>query len=486
MYNSAVFEPMRYDGHGSIMLRGEKVDYHTVSEDTVFYDSAGCPVASVFSFSYFRDGVDDISARPVIFAFNGGPGTSSFMLHAGFLGTKRARYGDDVDAVSGLPPYEAVDNPECLLDIADIVLYDPVGTGFGVLLDEAKAGDFYGIDEDAEAFLAFVEKWLQRYGRWLSPKYVLGESYGCTRAATAAGIATRRGRERSYDFAFDGIIFIGNTVTTGKYFAKEIPAEPSVLGIPGFAAISWYHNTDHSIPLERWINEAKAFADHDYLNALYLGSRLPAEKKKETEDLLIHYTGVSRRYLEEHGMRIDVISYRYEMLRDKGLALSKLDGRLTRPLFEPFADEYRYRLDPDPVTKGKYNPCFISILCGIIFPVLGINGCDRLYIPSSPLNKRWNYDSELRSAEHLRNAMQRIPGMRAFFANGYYDMTTEIGVAYYMLDHAGLPSDRVSMKGYPAGHMIYIGNDTIRELSDDIRLFILSGSGCNRRENGKD
>ena len=134
-----------------------------LSEDTVFYDGCGKPIASVFSFSYFRNDVPNLENRPVIFAFNGGPGTSSFMLHAGFLGTKRVSYSEDVDSVSGLPPYAVSDNMDCLLDTADIVLYDPVETGFGTLLDESKKEEFFGIEKDAEIFLCFVEKWLQRY-----------------------------------------------------------------------------------------------------------------------------------------------------------------------------------------------------------------------------------------------------------------------------------------------------------------------------------
>ena len=472
MVRCDVFEPLRYEGGGSLEIHGERISYHTVSEDTVFYDGCGKPIASVFSFSYFRNDVPNPENRPVIFAFNGGPGTSSFMLHAGFLGTKRVSYSEDVDSVSGLPPYAVSDNMDCLLDTADIVLYDPVGTGFGTLLDESRGEEFFGIEKDAEIFLCFVEKWLQRYNRWLSPKYVIGESYGCTRAATAAGIATRRSPYRSYDFAFDGIVFIGSTVTTGKYFSREVPVEPSVLSIPSLAAVNWYHNTDHSTPVGKWVEEAKSFADSEYLLALYLGRRLEAEKKVDIQKKLMYYTGVSEEYLKEHGMRIDVLSYRSEVIKNKGRSVSKLDARLTRPLYEPETDEYTYLRDPDAISKGKYNTAFVSVLQGSIFPVLGIENCPRLYVPSAPLNKKWDYEAELTTAKHLYNAMQRTPGMRAFFASGYYDMTTEIGVTEYMLDHASLPSERVFHKGYSSGHMIYIGNDTCRELSEDIRVFI--------------
>ena len=186
------FEPARFEADGELELNGKVIPYHTVSEDNVFYGKDGKPIASIFSYSYFRSDVEDRSSRPVIFGFNGGPGSSSMFVHAGFLGAKRVVY-EETDRPTALPPYEAKDNPDCLLDIADIVLVDPVGTGYGLLIDDKEASTFFGIEEDAEAFLVFVEKWLHRYNRWLSPKYIIGESYGCTRASVAAGIADKTG-----------------------------------------------------------------------------------------------------------------------------------------------------------------------------------------------------------------------------------------------------------------------------------------------------
>ena len=471
MFKGDVFSPAVFEGKGEIELRGERFSYHTVSEDNVIYDGDGKAIASIFSFSYFRDDVADLSKRPVIFGFNGGPGTSSCMVHTGFLGTKRLAYKDDVDDMTGLPPYEVIDNPECLLDIADIVLVDPVSTGYGVLIDETKGEKFFGVEEDAEAFLNFVQRWIQKYGRWLSPKYLIGESYGCTRASVAAGIAARGSAERSYDFAFDGIVFIGNTVTTGKYFNREVPTEPAVLGFPTYAAINWYHNTDHSIPLDEWVSKAKAFADTEYLQGLYRGSSLPEKERKALKRKLMHFAGVSDGYLEERNLIIDDASFRHEVIRKSGRAVSRLDARMTRPLYDPFTDEIEYGLATD-ASRGKYNPYFLSALLGGIFPILGIKDFDRPYMSSCALYKKWNKEAELTTGQHLYNAMWRTPGMRAFFANGYYDMATEIGVAYYMLDHAHLPMDRVSIKGYPSGHMIYIGNQNIKDLTDDIRSFL--------------
>ncbi len=471
MYINDQFEPRVFNGSGEIVLNGKKLAYSTVSEDNVFYSEDGKIEASIFSFSYFKNDVYDISKRPVIFAFNGGPGTSSTMVHMGLLGPKRVKYKDDINDENGIPPFETVDNAECLLDVADLVLVDPVSTGFGVLLDSSKGDKYYGIEEDAEAFLCFVQRWLSKYNRWLSPKYILGESYGCTRASVAAGLAVTWRPDRNFDITFDGIIFIGNTVTTGKYFNREVPAHSSVLGFPTFAAINWYHNTDHSIPLEKWVEDAKAFADTTYNLALYRGVRVQGEEREALKRKLQYFTGVSDEYLEKRNLEIEDGSFRSEVLRNNKMAVSRLDARMTRPfsLPETAEDKDGWLID---ASRGKYNAYFLSALQGAMFPILGIKDIDRPYVNSSSLSNKWNKEAKNTTAGHLYNAMLRTAGMRCLFANGYYDMATEIGVLYYMLDHANLPMDRVSIKGYPSGHMIYIGNENIKNLTDDIREFL--------------
>ena len=235
MYKTASFEnfkPERFLSQGSIEINGKEVPYQTVCEDNVFYNNAGKPIASIFSYSYIRTDVKDRKNRPVIFGFNGGPGASSMMVHVGFLGTKRLKYMDDCNQPSTLPPYEVIDNFNCLLDVADIVVVDPVATGYGLLLDAESADQFLAIEPDAEALLTFISCWLTKYSRWMSPKYLLGESFGCIRSAVAAGIASGGGKKRSYSMAFDGLILIGNSITTGRYFNQDIPTELSVLAFP--------------------------------------------------------------------------------------------------------------------------------------------------------------------------------------------------------------------------------------------------------------
>ncbi len=472
MLKTDVFTPSRFESQGVIELRGQKVEYKTVCEDNVLYDDTGKALASIFSYSYFRTNGGDPKTRPVIFCFNGGPGTSSMMVHVGLFGTKRMKYGDADGDYLPLPPYESVDNAQCLLDVADLVMIDPVGTGFGRLLDEESGKKFYGIEQDAEAILTFIQMWLARYNRWASPKYLAGESYGCTRAATVAGLGSTVGSDRAYSVAFDGIIMIGNTVTTSAFFSDEKPVYPAVLAFTTLAATHWHHNRPSNQTVEEFVYESKAFADTEYLLALYRGNTLTESEREHIIERVMYYTGVSREYLLKRDLVIEDVEFRAQVIRHKGRTVSRLDGRLTRPQYGSGLDEEKW--GPwDDGGEGKYNPFFQSVLCGEVFPMLNIKW-DRNFVNSHSLYMNWNKEIKGRNTSRsLAAAMQRIPGMRTFFINGWYDICTQIGILWYMLDHTALPKDRIFVKGYKAGHMAYLGEDNIQEVSDDMYKFIL-------------
>ena len=473
--NLSDFKPARFTSKGTVELRSGKIPYHTVCEDNVFYNKEGKPIASIFSYSYFRSDVEDPRPRPVLFGFNGGPRSSSLMVHVGFLGTKRMKYFDDPDQPTTLPPYEAVDNVDSLLDVADIVVVDPVGTGYGLLLDDGSAEQFFSIEEDAEALLTFISRWLTRYNRWLSPKYLVGESYGCIRSAVAAGIAGGGGKKRSYAMAFDGLVLIGNSITTGRYFNRDIPCEPTVLAMPTVAAINWYHNHPSDQGLEEFIQEARRFADTEYMTALYRGGSLGREEYEAVRRKLSYYSGISEDYLDEHLLRWDEEGAVKQIARGKGVDFSRYDGRMTLPHFTSQMGTNYTTVKDDP--SAKYSPYFHGIFSGVLCPQLGIQ-LERDFLPSAG----FSYDYFIRetddrlSGEQLSSAMRRVPGMRVFFANGWYDLCTQIGMVYYLANHAWLPKERTFIKGYPSGHMLYIGDENIRALNGDIRTFVTGGS----------
>ena len=467
------FKPSRFESRHSIVLGGQTIPYRTVSEDNVFYDEAGKAIASLYSYSYIRTDVEDAGQRPVIFGYNGGPGCSAMFVHAGFLGARRMRF-EAPDRKTALPPYEVIDNPYCMLDVADIVLVDPVGTGYGVLLDEAKKEQFFGIRQDAEALLTFIEQWLTRYGRWMSPKYLFGESYGCTRNAAAAGLSVLGTDERSFGVRFDGIVMVGNTVTVGRYFREGLPVEASVTWFPTLAAIHWYHNHPTDEDLETFVYRAKEFAATDYLAALYEGEALQGEAREKILEQIMLFTGMSRDYLENLALRIDPVTFRQEVVKHKGLCVSRNDGRMTRPRHVPETAEEKDGAWDDAM-DDQYDGFFQAAINGDIHPYLNI-ALDRQYVGISRSAKSWDYDeSKGTTGELLRQAMVRTPGMRVFFANGWLDGSTEVGHVFYTVDHAGLPKERVCFKGYESGHMIYNGENNCADLSDDVKYFIRGG-----------
>ena len=478
MYNTDAFSPACFHGGGSLRLHGQEITYETVCEDNVFYDETGKPLATIFSYSYFRTNVKNRSSRPVLFCFNGGPGASSSSVHAGCFGALRVKYPADPTAETALPPYEVIDNPDCLLDVADLVMVDPTGTGYGLLLDEAADKRFYGIDEDAEALLMFIRRWLSRYGRWSSPKDLVGESSGRTRAATAAGIGMTGGATRSYNMAFDGVILLGNTVTVAKYFNRGAPVEPAVEALPTMAAIHWYHNRPTDQPLEEFVKEAAVFAAREYLPALFRGEGLTGPERNHLKQKLMAYTGVSEEYLEARDLRLERWSFCHEVLRKKQEVVSLMDGRFTRPALRPLYREGTPGFATD-ATSERYSPFFQSALLGEMSDRLGIRNFDRSFVPSCDFGtelvpgSRWDFESAQQlSGERLSIAMQSNRRMRTFFANGWYDLVTQTGIVWHTMTHMHLPADRTFMKGYPSGHMIFIGEDNVRQLSEDIRCFV--------------
>lgn len=469
---STEFVPARFDSVHTIVLNGKKIPYRTVSEDNVFYGEEGKPIASIFSYSYIRTDVVDPASRPVIFGYNGGPGCSAMYIHAGFFGTRRLKYGAP-DRLTALPPYEMIDNPDCLLDVADIVMIDPVGTGFGVLIDKSHKSDFYGIKQDAEATLTFIEQWLTRNSRWMSPKYLFGESYGCTRNATVVGLSVLGTDTRAFGVRFDGIVMVGNTVSVGRYFRAGLPAEESVTWFPTFAAINWYHNHPSTDDLETFTMKAKAFADTDYLAALYAGESLKGQARQAIVNQMKYFLGVSEDYLENNALRIERLGFSQEVIRHQGKCVSWTDGRMTRARHIP--ETLEEASGHDDAILNMYDGFFQAGELGDIHPYINIK-LDRQYIGISRIGRDWDHDeSKGSTAQLLHQAMTKTPGMRVFFANGFLDANTEFSHIFYTVDHAGLPRDRVSFKGYESGHLLYVGEQNCHDLSEDISAFILGG-----------
>lgn len=433
---NAVFTPAVYESSGTVIIGGKNIPYTAVSQDNVLYDEEGQAVGSMFTYSYFRSDVTDTASRPVVFFFNGGPGSGSLWLHAGLFGPLRMKF-ENPDAVNTphIAPYYTENNELCMLDICDLVFIDPVGTGWGRLLKKEAANLFYGMDEDAESFKALIHMWLHRHGRWPSPKYLLGESYGTVRAGLLSDKLTGQGNELS-SVGINGIVLLGNAMgNIGGVL--EFSAEPALLALPSMAAVNWYHN-DIPGTLKEFVDACYAFCEKDYLLALYQGSNLEEAERNRIAEKVAYFSGLSIKEILKQDLRPDMPLSWQQLLEDRGLELGRLDGRFTLP--------FGSRTGSEGVALTQYTPAFMAAMCGPIKDSLNITHEREYYAISRRDGADWNYKYKNPPHECLAASMRRNPELRVMFATGYYDMACQIGQARYLATHGGYPKERVEIR----------------------------------------
>ncbi|MEM8636417.1 MAG: peptidase S10 [Pseudomonadota bacterium] len=452
-------------------FNGQRIDYQVILSETVLENEDGEEEAAIFSTAYLQTGVSDYTDRPITFLFNGGPGSSSVWLHMGAFGPKRVAIPSDARD-DGAPPYPIVDNPDALLDVTDIVFIDPVGTGFSIALGETEPDEFWGVHEDADAVARFIRQWISENGRWNSPKYLGGESYGTLRTAAVA----RELEGATYnDVSLNGLILVSTVLD----MYHDIPAPGNEMAwpmlLPTMAATAWYHNAlaDRPDNLEIFVQEARDFAESDYTVALMKGNRLSDAEKANVRRELSRFTGLSEDFLDDANLRVSLQRFQKELLRDRGLTVGRLDSRYTGVDYDNAGDSP----DQDPsfvaidgAYTGAVNTYFRSDLG------LDIN---REYEIISGLGREWNWDVEGPAGPFMHNvapfigaAMRYNNDLRVFNAAGYYDFATPLFSAEFSLTRNGVVPDRVVFEYYPAGHMMYVHEPSLEKLNDDIRAFI--------------
>lgn len=457
-------------------IRGQRIAYTATAGETVLRNDRDEPIATLYSFAYVKTG--GAPDRPVMFVFNGGPGSSSVWLHMGVVGPRRVQLDREVNP-SNVPPFGVVDNPDSLLDVADLVFIDPVGTGFSRIVGVGKPEDFYGVDEDAESVAQFIELWLSRNGRWNAPKYLMGESYGSARAAllprALMGGPTYGGVMRG--ITVDGIILLGSSLN-GPGTAGQSPALSAALNLPAMADTAWAHQKIDRAgrTIEAFDAEVTRFAMGDYLAALEKAAAgtLDEAARAAMASRLSAYTGLPAEAWTP-SLILSTKAFSQQLLADRGLTVGLYDGRYTLPSAhdggEPVAD--------DPA-MGRYVPGFVSAFHQMLGEDLKVQE-DRRYgaIVWRNLLFGWNWKRagvpEGQSfAGDLATAMRRNGDLRVLVASGYYDMVTTPAAAQDALSKAGVPTDRVTMRNYESGHMLYLG-DTAAAFSDDVRALIRDG-----------
>lgn len=429
----------------------------------------GC-AAQITAFCYVKE--DAAPGRPVLFATNGGPGSSVAWLHLGLLGPRRLKLENPV-APSAVPPFELEDNPHCLLDLCDLVLMDPPGAGFSDEPDYEKEKDLCSVDGDAAAVALFMEEWLIRHGRVNDPIYFAGESYGTIRAPALCDAlfgGPFSGGRKLAALSLSGIFFLGTAFTTTASILTQPQCEESVRNLLSAAATTAYHHPDRFPSPEAAAEEAWNFAPR-YLAALFAGRALPEEERKAAAETLSRLTCLPADKLLQDGLRYTMKDYRAAVL--PGQEVGAYDGRYVMDgLAVPGSLPMPGMTDPiaDDPAMGRYCPAFCGGM-GELRKLLSLPEKNYSLI-NFTVNSSWQYASSRTAVASLENAMRRNPSMRLFFGSGLYDLVTVAGNVRYTLNQSRLPLDRVTVKEYRSGHMPYLGEETASQLEADIRAFI--------------
>lgn len=427
------------------------------------------PKASIFFIAYNRDGVTNTSTRPITFSFNGGPGSSSVWMHLGVLGPRRVLMHDEGYPLP--PPYTLVDNAYSLLDSTDLVFIDPVSTGYSRPIPGEKAVDFHGYKKDIQSVGDFIRLYTTRYQRWTSPKFLIGESYGTTRAAGLSGYLQER-----HGMYLNGIMLISailNFITADFHPGNDLPY---ILFLPTYAATAWYHKR---LPgelqrrsLRKVLEEVEVFSLNEYTLALMKGAALTSGERKAIIDKLSWYTGLSHEYLDRTNLRINIHRFTKELLRDQGLTIGRLDSRF-KGIDRDSAGEYN---EHDPSMSAILGPYSATLNHYVRSELLYES--DLPYEVLKDIWQTWSYsDFENRYvevAETLRAAIAANPHLKVHIANGYYDLATPYFATDYTINHLGLPphlQGNISMSFYEAGHMMYIHTESLKKLKQQLRAF---------------
>jgi carboxypeptidase C (cathepsin A) len=428
------------------------------------------PKAEVFLTAYTVDDADP-RQRPVTFAFNGGPGASSVWLHLGLFGPRRVMSGDAGDLAP--PPYGLVDNAESLLAHSDLVFIDPVGTGYSRAVKNEKPGDHHGFQADIESVGEVIRLWTTRNGRWLSPKFLAGESYGTTRAGGLAHHLQNR-----HGLYLNGLVLISAVLEFGSLDFTAGNDLPYSTFLPTYAAIAHYHGLLGDRPLADVLSEAEEFASRDYPWALAQGNRLSSEDRAATITRLAALTGLSEDFLDRVDMRVEHVRFYTELLRHRRQTVGRLDGRFVG--WDPDYGREHWEADPSfTALSGSYTAALNHyVRAELEYPN------DLPYeVLSIPTHEAWSYkefeNAHVTVADKLAAAMRANPHLKVHVASGYTDGATPYYATEHVLAHLQLPQelrDNIEVAYYEAGHMMYAHEPSRLRQSQDIAEFIRSAS----------
>jgi len=493
-----LFAPETSETAGSVAVEGKKIDYKAVAgtmivhpdgwDDTAWREQSDTDLgdkknakaeASMFYVAYFKKGVPSAD-RPITFLYNGGPGSSSVWLHMGAFGPRRVVTADDSHTPAA--PYRTVDNAYSLLDASDLVFIDAPGTGFSRIAGKDKEKAFLGVDPDAHAFSEFIKGFLSKYGRWNSPKYLFGESYGTPRSAVVVNQL-----ETGNDVDFNGVILLSQILNFD--LSADGPEtnpgsdEAYVTTLPTYAATAWYHNRltgNRPATLEPFLAEVEHFANTDYAQALQMGAEIDPAREQAVAEKLAGYTGLPAAYILKAHLRIDGGMFSKELQEQSGLTTGRLDTRFSGPDMDPLSKTADY--DPQ---SAAISSAYVSAFNDYVRKDLRF-GEDKVYKPEIDIGKYWSFTHQqpgmpmafpgaVNVMPDLAAAMKYNPQLKVMVNGGYYDLATPFYEGWYEMHHLPIPTNlqaNIEYHYYQSGHMVYAHEQSLKELHDSVAGFI--------------
>lgn len=456
-----------------ITVNGKKLSY-TATTGMISLKSVetGEIEAEVFTVAYTLNDVADRQSRPLMFVFNGGPGSGSVWLHLGALGPRRVRMQDE--GWMPAPPYRLEDNAHTWLDVADLVFIDPVGTGFSRAADKDKNKNYWSVKGDIESVGEVIRLYLTRNKRWDSPLFLAGESYGTTRAAGLAGHLIQKG------IAFNGIILISTILNFQTARFERGNDLPYPLFLPTYTATAWYHkmlpDDLQQRPLTDVLAEVEAWVASDYTLALFKGDQLTSAERDNIAAKLVRYTGLSQKYVKQSDLRIHIMRFCKELMRDEGTTVGRLDSRFKG--YDAVGVSEMPDFDP---SMNAITPPYTALMNTYVRAELNYETDTTYETLSFEVNRNWEWERGKfpDTSEMLRNALARNPFLKVFVAQGYYDLATPHYAALYTLSHMGVSPnvrDNITVDYYEAGHMFYLDISALAKLKQDIVGFVQSST----------
>jgi carboxypeptidase C (cathepsin A) len=463
-------KPLKYTASTGTMVLKEEVDKEGHKAK-----------AEIFYIAFTRDGIRNKRKRNITFSFNGGPGSSSVWMQLGLLGPKRVPLAEGNHHQP--PPYHLEDNEFTLLEDSDLVFIDPIGTGYSRPLSDEKQDpkEFFSFSRDIESVGEFIRQYVTRNHRWSSPKFLIGESYGTTRATGLSGHLQDR-----YGLYLNGIMLISSILNFQTLLFRPGNDLPYILYLPSYAASAWYHGklkpALQKLSLDDLVQQVRDFAEKDYALALMKGARLPEADRLSIVKQLAAFTGLDEEYISASDLRIEIMRFAKQLLRKEGFTVGRFDSRIKGHDRDEVGEQFEHDPSMD-VVQGVYSAC----LNDYVRTELAFES-DLIYeIISFKILPVWKYDAfenqYVNTADTLRAAMTRNPHLKIFVGNGYYDLATPFFATEYTFDHLGIKEalrDNITMEYYGAGHMMYMQKESLEKLSADLKKFVNKKPGKNK------